>query len=764
MSGYTTTPNYGFRKPITGADNDLWGGDWNLNADSLDTIIKNTNNLLANYLPLAGGTITGALTFASGGTLQAYDPRQPNVAKAWGDASSNVGGYIQPDGTWQLPATTIKTLTAPTGTITTLTTTTFTGSTVNTPNLAATGGAPTIDQLTIKNSGVVLLAEPRNPVPRGWVDGVGNYDAMVQPDGQWRIQSLYIGTLTTGTYAPTSFSPAVVNFGTSLITTADRRNRYAEAWTDGTDQGAAQITSTGSLTFTPSSGVLAKHLQSQIQRSHMLTQGPPSHSASADTVGTSGTTYHLCCTLDSGGFDAVRLVFAVLRPGGGTVTGCVAVAANLSDMLNPKDAGGNPMEWKPVGFGTAGTPTDWEDQPYGTVKLFTSAVSAIGSSALTFTDTTGVTVGMTVYVPPGGNAFGMRLPNCWAQVAAVTPTSVTLSKAIQNLDIASGQPVFFTPNTLAMPSFGSLDAQDGACAKLVTSDWVPISSLDRSDGGRWPVLMARVYVNGTHGCLVTTLSQNNWSGQADDRTWFCASQAGEFVSAGNQSGFTNATDNGTMIVGWLQYYSRSRGCTVQFAGDSITQGIGGIVDGIGAQRLAAQALSTPACPVTTCGVVNGWNNAGVNVVIWDSARNHIDVFKPQVLVLAPWTRNGEFSKPPTDHPPYSQESADFYWQQTLRIVTKARRKYGTQVMYAPQGAQGSYEMTAATELVRMSAVNRMRAANASGEMMLDQDALLGLGTTPINTTPFQGIHPPAPAQTILALDVQRQIKSAIGIA
>src|SRR6478736_2428214 len=50
MSGFTTTPNYGLRKPIVGADNDAWGGDWNTNADSQ-----------ANYLPIAGGTATGPI-------------------------------------------------------------------------------------------------------------------------------------------------------------------------------------------------------------------------------------------------------------------------------------------------------------------------------------------------------------------------------------------------------------------------------------------------------------------------------------------------------------------------------------------------------------------------------------------------------------------------------------------------------------------------------------------------------------------------------
>ena len=36
MSGYSTTPNLGLKKPLTGADDDMWGTHWNSNADVLD--------------------------------------------------------------------------------------------------------------------------------------------------------------------------------------------------------------------------------------------------------------------------------------------------------------------------------------------------------------------------------------------------------------------------------------------------------------------------------------------------------------------------------------------------------------------------------------------------------------------------------------------------------------------------------------------------------------------------------------------------------
>ena len=39
MSGYTTTPNLGLKKPNSGGDDGLWGTHWNQNADVLDTVV-----------------------------------------------------------------------------------------------------------------------------------------------------------------------------------------------------------------------------------------------------------------------------------------------------------------------------------------------------------------------------------------------------------------------------------------------------------------------------------------------------------------------------------------------------------------------------------------------------------------------------------------------------------------------------------------------------------------------------------------------------
>ena len=66
MSGsYSITPNLGLKKPLTGADDDLWGTHWNENADVLDAAFAGTGSGVALWgiLPLAADTAP-----ASGGS------------------------------------------------------------------------------------------------------------------------------------------------------------------------------------------------------------------------------------------------------------------------------------------------------------------------------------------------------------------------------------------------------------------------------------------------------------------------------------------------------------------------------------------------------------------------------------------------------------------------------------------------------------------------------------------------------------------------
>ena len=757
-------------------------GDWML---SNGVTWERVQATATPYLPLAGGQLTGPVSVMGAVTYGAADLRNPNIALGFADASGAISTIVAPDGTWRFPsmfaaAATITSLTlttAPTFPALTVTGAATLGS-VATAALSATGGDSTLDIFRIKGA-LVEFTDPRNPtVGLGFADAVGALSALMSPDGSWQFGKARIvnATLDNLVFTQPLTVPGTV-IGNATTVPSDSRNRYTEAFTDGTDQGSVMITQTGALAANLASGYITKHLQSRVERSHIITQGPISHSESANVAGVANTTHHLCCTLDTVGFEAIRLVIPSMGlTAGGVLTACVAVSANPANKLNPVDASGNPVAWKPVTFISAGADVAWEDQPYGSIQLTTTNVyTPQGSTTLIFTSSpivAGVTPGMVCYIPTNGTASGIYLADHWARVVSVTDTQVTLSKPIQNGWNMGGTgnhglpvswPVFFSPEKLTVPAWPGNGS--GSQVKLLVSDWVSISSLSRSDNGRWPVLMVRIYgANAGYTTLVTTLSQTDWNGYARDRVWKCYTQTGDFVSNGTQSGFTNTTDNGTMALGWVQFYSRTRGATIMFSGDSITQGINaGSINGLGCVQLTALQLSTPSVPLTAVGMVNGWNGCGLGQGIWASSIDHVDIFKPQILAQCTWSRNGEFNVPPAGAPPYSQPSADWYFQQTLRIAHKAMRRYRTQVLYFPMGPSDAVEMSAATEQVRLTGTVRARQANQSGEMLIDQDLFLGTGSTPVNDTYYQGLHPPSIAQMILSLDIARQLKHALGL-
>jgi hypothetical protein len=66
MSGSTTTPNLGLKKPVYDSDEEQWGYDLNSNSDILDAVLATTT--AGTFVPLAGGTMTGPLVLNGNAT------------------------------------------------------------------------------------------------------------------------------------------------------------------------------------------------------------------------------------------------------------------------------------------------------------------------------------------------------------------------------------------------------------------------------------------------------------------------------------------------------------------------------------------------------------------------------------------------------------------------------------------------------------------------------------------------------------------------
>lgn len=159
------------------------------------------------------------------------------------------------------------------------------------------------------------------------------------------------------------------------------------------------------------------------------------------------------------------------------------------------------------------------------------------------------------------------------------------------------------------------------------SDWIPVQSLNRKDGGKGTLLLVRTFCRGQFrnqfaryqkiggdaiGRLYAGFSA---SGDGTREPWSFSGQASEIPAAYA-----------------IQYRSESPGVSVMCAGDSIlaapyTFGIG----------LRACALaSTPQMPVSF--INQAWLGAKT-VEYVTAARRELEWFRPQVLVLQPWSTN-----------------------------------------------------------------------------------------------------------------------------
>jgi hypothetical protein len=229
MSGFTTTPNYGLRKPIVGADNDLWGGDWNINADTLDTQLKAVSNLQVTYLPLAGGTLTGPVT-QSGDTWQAAI--EPDIPWSLRGAGGNIPVMLDQSGVLY-----VASLNA-----TALSTTSLTGVTT----LGATNA--TLTTAIIANE---AIADQAMPDLIGAVAGsngnvVSGYDILT---GEFNVASINAGIVKVAGQPLSAATPVPSD-------AVDVRVAPFNAVGDGQSSHGYVTTSGSTLTFTNFTGTL----------------------------------------------------------------------------------------------------------------------------------------------------------------------------------------------------------------------------------------------------------------------------------------------------------------------------------------------------------------------------------------------------------------------------------------------------------------------------------------------------------------------------
>lgn len=173
---------------------------------------------------------------------------------------------------------------------------------------------------------------------------------------------------------------------------------------------------------------------------------------------------------------------------------------------------------------------------------------------------------------------------------------------------------------------------------LTETDWIPITSIPRTDGGELPLLSVRVYIDSNGGAGVTTTNHNGGAeiatfNAATDRKWF---NYRSFNQDGvtTPSGFTAAsTDDPGVVQPVFAVRARLRGggITVMAVGDSTVSGITNTTTGRWNNWIfeACQSASTTSVPVMPVNLgISG--QTGINYLT--NGENAIDSYAPDIAV------------------------------------------------------------------------------------------------------------------------------------
>lgn len=178
--------------------------------------------------------------------------------------------------------------------------------------------------------------------------------------------------------------------------------------------------------------------------------------------------------------------------------------------------------------------------------------------------------------------------------AAVPVTKLAVSVASTQVG-ASDNTASWVAGTFGGQANGEIPARvTNRRRTYLISDLIRISSLDRTDGGLYPLLAIRAYLGtpGTYTLLGNSAGTDdftNWATHPSGRVHVMRYNDGDCIAT--PASFTNSTNRSTSPIVGVIYYARGRVVNVCGFGDSITDGRG-TYKGEGWGFPACQSIST----------------------------------------------------------------------------------------------------------------------------------------------------------------------------
>lgn len=254
----------------------------------------------------------------------------------------------------------------------------------------------------------------------------------------------------------------------------------------------------------------------------------------------------------------------------------------------------------------------------------TVVVSAsVGATETAATDTTSnisdPVVGGAAYavLDSTTDSYGFRSVT-WAGASSITAPAASIPSGV-------------IPNVLAIPY---------AIPSISTSDWVPLRSVPRADGGTLPLCILRFYLDGAANAFGYTGD----SGKYPLMRTPTAANRGRIIQMSNigNNGVTNPAFKPsslatTAIPFIIQFRCRRRGVTVMSVGDSITENNGIVADRLSSWGFRACAdLSTKDLPIS---YVNNGCSSMPSTTFWQHGLATMSAIKPDIATYSAWSPN-----------------------------------------------------------------------------------------------------------------------------
>src|SRR4030095_6701841 len=296
---------------------------------------------------------------------------------------------------------------------------------------------------------------------------------------------------------------------------------------------------------------------------------------------------------------------------------------------------------------------------------------------------------------------------------------VAVAAANSKADLNNPSGTFVTGTRNAMQRIYAELAPGTGRMAFTASDWIPVSSVPRTDGGTKPLLVARVYMNISATLPVYgngTDDFTNWAARTNGRIWSSRYQDGLAVT----SGFTSTTERSQSPIVGFQYLSRGKVVTVAATGDSITDGRGTYL-GEGFVMPALEQMSDMSSTVYE--YMNlGWSGQATVTFAERAIDTLQSEFKPDVLIMP--------SGSPNDvAPPITQAHIDNDRYNRNRVSAEAAKQSVPVVYWTWAPTNTAVKDYGSSDALRVAYNAEVMALGSRGAFVADLSAAISGVTT-----------------------------------